>query len=66
MAGLCLVRTAMLASLLVLLAGDISTNLGPQVSGFHTQKGLNLCHWNVEHLTNSKLEEIRIYYLIVS
>ena len=48
-----LTRDFLLVNILILCSGDISTNPGPA--------GLRLCHWNVQRLTDSKLEELRIF-----
>ena len=43
----------------IILSGDISTNPGPfnlRASG--KVKGVSICHWNIQHLTESKFEEI--------
>ena len=47
-----------LAINLLILCGDIAQNPGPEDA--LRGKGLKVCHWNVRHLTNSKLEEIRV------
>lgn len=47
-----------LAVNLFILCGDIAQNPGP--GDALRGKGLKVCHWNVQHLTNSKLEEIRV------
>ena len=46
---------ALISLLLIRLSNDIGIQPGP----FTVQKGLNLCHWNMQHLTDSKFEEIR-------
>ena len=52
-----------MAMLLTLLAGDVSSNHGP-ASNSHANfnsvhlKGIKICHWNVQRLTDSKFEEI--------
>ena len=47
-----------LAVNLLILCGDIAQNPGP--GDALRGKGLKVCRWNVQHLTNSKLEEIRV------
>ena len=48
----------------LVLCGDIALNPGPDTSNFgFGRNGLNVCHWNVQHLTDSKLEEIRVMFL---
>ena len=45
----------------IILSGDISTNPGPfdlRASG--KVKGVSICHWNIQHLTESKFEEISL------
>ena len=39
----------------LLLSGDVQVNPGP----VPISKGLKLCHWNTQHLTDSKFEEIK-------
>ena len=48
----------LLAVNLLILCGDIAQNPGPGVA--LRGKGMKVCHWNVQHLTDSKLEEIRV------
>lgn len=46
--------------LLVLLAGDISPNPGPNdvLKASGAGNGISFCHWNVQSLTDTKFEEI--------
>ena len=47
-----LTRDFLLVNIVILCSEDISTNPGPA--------GLRFCYWNVQRLTDSKLEELRI------
>ena len=42
----------------LILCGDIAQNPGPGAASRGV--GLKVCHWNIQHLTDSKLEEIRV------
>ena len=42
----------------LILCGDIAQNPGPGAACHGV--GLKVCHWNIQHLTDSKLEEIRV------
>ena len=42
----------------LILCGDIAQNPGPGTACHGV--GLKVCHWNIQHLTDSKLEEIRV------
>ena len=45
----------------ILLCGDIAVNPGPiNFSEIQRQKGLRLCHWNIQRLTDAKFEEISL------
>ena len=45
----------------IILSGDISTNPGPfDLRASEKVKGISICHWNVQHLTESKFEEISL------
>ena len=66
MASILVIRSTEIAMLLTLLAGDVSSNPGPifntntQVNfNFSQSKGIKICHWNVQRLTDSKFEEIK-------
>ena len=48
-----LTRDFLLFNILILCSGDILTNPGPA--------GLRFCHWNDQRLTDSKLQELRIF-----
>ena len=52
-ASLRLTKWFLIAQLLLLCAGDVSLNPGPS--------GLKFCHWNVQRLTDSKLEELKLF-----
>ncbi|KAL9977819.1 hypothetical protein ACROYT_G015268 [Oculina patagonica] len=42
----------------LILCGDIAQN--PRPGAASRGVGLKVCHWNIQHLTDSKLEEIRV------
>ena len=45
----------------IILSGDISTNPGPfDLRATGKMRGISICHWNIQHLTESKFEEISI------
>ena len=48
-----LTRDFLLINILIICAGDIATNPGPV--------GLKLCQWNIQRLTDSKMEELRVF-----
>ena len=48
----------LLAVNLLILCGDIAQNPGP--GGALRGNGLKVCHWNVQHLADSKLKEMRV------
>lgn len=44
-----------------ILSGGISTNPGPfDLRATGKVRGISICHWNIQHLTESKFEEISI------
>ena len=45
----------------IILSGDMSTNPGPfDLRATGKVRGISICHWNIQHLTESKFEEISI------
>ena len=45
----------------ILLCGDIAVNPGPiNFSEIQRRRGLRLCHWNIQRLTDTKFEEISL------
>ena len=45
----------------IIFSGDISTNPGPfDLRATGKVRGISICHWNIQHLTESKFEEISI------
>ena len=55
--GCRLLLNASTSLLLIKLANDIEIQPGPDQA--QSLNGLRICHWNVQHLTDSNLEEIR-------
>ena len=54
---LCFTRDLLFVNVLI-LCGDIAQNPGPGAASRGV--GLKVCHWNIQHLTDCKLEEIRV------
>ena len=52
----CRLLTKASSSLLLI---QISNDVESQPDPVAVRKGINICHWNVQHLTDSKFEEIR-------
>ena len=45
----------------IILSGDVSPNPGPfDLRASKKVKGISICHWNIQHLTESKFEEISL------
>lgn len=47
-----------LAAQLIVLAGDVSLNPGPVNLTSCSSKGLSICQWNIQRLTDEKFDEI--------
>ena len=61
-AGVRLLNTAMTASLVIMLAGDISSNPGPSnlnTNNFSRKRGFKFAHSNARSIVN-KIDEIRL------
>ena len=61
-AGVRLLNTAMTASLVIILAGDISSNPGPSkfnINNFSRKRGFKFAHLNAQSIVN-KIDEIRL------
>ena len=54
---LCSTRDLLFINVLI-LSGDVAQNPGPGTACCGV--GLKVCHWNIQHLTDGKLEEIRV------
>ena len=50
-----LLTKASISLLLIQISNDVESQPGPVA----VRKGINICHWNLQHLTDSKFEEIR-------
>ena len=50
-----LLTKALISLILIQMSNDVESQPGPTVE----RKGIKLCYWNIQHLTDSKFEEIR-------